>query len=109
MLYRYVVAGTPCDLDGSWSSQILGLCFDMHLSGQKNRDLENKNKNLNIDIQECVPPKVHNVIDLDWKFGGNTLKQIGGPFYMYAEKKTENLAATFLGKNTSNIFFVVDV
>uniref|UniRef100_A0A1B0ESC6 Uncharacterized protein n=1 Tax=Glossina morsitans morsitans TaxID=37546 RepID=A0A1B0ESC6_GLOMM len=89
--------GTPCDLVGSWSSQILGLCFDMHLSGQKIRDLENKNKNLNIDIQECVPPKVHNVIDLDWKFGGNTLKQIGGPFYMYAEKKTENLAATFLG------------
>uniref|UniRef100_A0A1A9UJU6 Uncharacterized protein n=1 Tax=Glossina austeni TaxID=7395 RepID=A0A1A9UJU6_GLOAU len=89
--------GTPCDLVGSWSSQILGFCFDMHLSGQKNRDLENKNKNLIIDIQECVPPKVHNVMDLDWKFGGNTLKQIGGPFYMYAEKKIENLAATFLG------------
>uniref|UniRef100_A0A1A9Z9I3 Uncharacterized protein n=1 Tax=Glossina pallidipes TaxID=7398 RepID=A0A1A9Z9I3_GLOPL len=89
--------GAPCDLVGSWSSQILGLCFDMHLSGQKIRGLENKNKNLNIDIQECVPPKVHNVMGLDWKFGGNTLKQIGGPFYMYAEKKIENLAATFLG------------
>ncbi|XP_037810933.1 dual specificity protein kinase splB [Lucilia sericata] len=92
--------GAPCDIIGSWSSSTLGLCFNIELAKDKLHDIspaEINNKLLTISIVECTPPKHHQIIDLDWKFTGSALKQLGGLFYLYGQKRSESVAATFLG------------
>lgn len=93
-------SGAPCDIIGSWSSTTLGLCFDIQLRKEKICDIspaEINNKLLSINVAECTPPKNHQFIDLYWKFTGSALKQWGGPFYVYGQKRAENVVTTFLG------------
>ncbi|KNC24871.1 hypothetical protein FF38_07859 [Lucilia cuprina] len=92
--------GAPCDIIGSWSSLTLGLCFNIELAKDKFHDIspaEINNKLLTISVVECTPPKHHKIIDLDWKFTGSALKQLGGLFYLYGQKRSESVVATFLG------------
>ncbi|XP_073818493.1 uncharacterized protein isoform X3 [Musca autumnalis] len=76
-------------INGSWYSIILGLCFDIQWAANNN--------NLSIEIHDCIPPKQHTIMDLEWKLLGSTIKELGGPFYLYARKEEEHLAGTFLG------------
>ncbi|XP_065362901.1 uncharacterized protein LOC135956361 isoform X2 [Calliphora vicina] len=92
--------GAACDIVGSWSSTTLGLCFDIQLQKDKFRYIspaEINNKILTIGVVECTPAKHHQVIDLNWKFTGSALKQWGGLFHVYGQKRSESVAATFLG------------
>ncbi|KAM7362004.1 uncharacterized protein ACRADG_012874 [Cochliomyia hominivorax] len=92
--------GAPCDIIGSWSSTSLGLCFNIQLLKNHRHDIpaaEINNKILAINVEECVPAKQHQFIDLDWRFSGSALKQMGGPFYAYGQKRSENVMTTFVG------------
>lgn len=89
---------------GAWSSSKMGLYFDIQEISQDQMQVgpptEFSNINLSIDVHECTPPKRHQhqyIVDLDWKLIGSAIKKIGGPFYMYAQKKGECLIGTFLG------------
>lgn len=80
----------------------MGLCFEIQFQKDKFRYIspaEINNKILSIDTVECTPAKHHQIIDLNWKFTGSALKQWGGLFYLYGQKRSESVAATFLGKN----------
>lgn len=99
------IAGAPCDVFGTWSSSISGLCFDFQSDPDRNREntaAEINNKLLVINVEECKPAKQHHLIDLQWKFRGSAMKQLGGPLYMYGQKRSENVAAAFLGKTKTN-------
>ncbi|XP_019891328.1 uncharacterized protein LOC109612074 [Musca domestica] len=93
------VNGTPCNILGTWFSTTLGLCFEIHWANNSFPwSYNNKSSNkLSIKIQECIPPKRHNVMDLEWKIEGTTYTNIGGPFYVYTQHEKEHLAGTFLG------------
>ncbi|TMW45392.1 hypothetical protein DOY81_009528, partial [Sarcophaga bullata] len=93
--------GAPCDVFGTWSSSISGLCFEFQSNPDRNREniaAEINNKILVINVEECKPAKQHHLMDLQWKFRGSAMKQLGGPLYMYGQnEESENVAATFLG------------
>lgn len=67
--------------------------------------VEINNKILAIHVVECTPPKQHHyIIDQDWKFTGSALYIRGGPFYVYGQKRNENIVATFVGNIMELLF-----
>ncbi|XP_055908200.1 uncharacterized protein LOC129943024 [Eupeodes corollae] len=89
--------GSPCDVAGSWNSETIGLQFNIAMGDPSSRTFE-EGKTLEIEVTERVPPRQHqDLIQCDWVITGNTVKQVGGPFYMTAQKADRFIVATFAG------------
>lgn len=89
----------PCDVTGSWNSEIINLRFDIHQTSSFDEKI------LDVDIFELNPPspRPKYFIDCGFKGGrGGLLKKLGGPFYIIAHKSTESLLATFAGEYICN-------
>ena len=101
LIMIFSTSGTPCDIEGTWTSYVMGICIDISLekNGMKvANDSEEINLHLVVQGMECTPPKKHLVLDPKWNYTGDAIKRIGGPFYIYTQKIPENYIATFLGR-----------
>lgn len=54
---------------------------------------------LEIKLFEHEPSKRNTLMDTDWTCFGYALHNKGGPFFIAASKKKENILATFTGKH----------
>lgn len=88
--------GAPCDIFGSWNSQVIGLKFNIEKSkptAKHTCDLGN----LTIKVVNRLSIKKVNFIDCTWRCSGSAQKQYGGPIFMLARKPEANSMATFAG------------
>lgn len=84
--------GAPCDILGSWNSEIIGLRFDINESDHS------APHDLTIRLFDHSPPKRNTLMDKNWTCTGYTLHEKGGPFYISATMRKEEILATFTGK-----------
>lgn len=104
--------GAPCNIIGTWNSELIGLRFDianshnnvqslLHSASpqqqQQTTNTDYSSTYLEIKLSDHRPPKRNTLMDTEWQCHGNTLHNIGGPFYISATKKQENILATFTG------------
>ncbi|XP_055850475.1 uncharacterized protein LOC129915044 [Episyrphus balteatus] len=90
--------GSPCDISGSWNSETIGLQFHISITNPSTSSRTFvEGKKLDIELGERLPPRRHDLMDCDWFVSGNTVKQVGGPFYMTAQKADRFIVATFAG------------
>lgn len=80
--------GTPCDLEASWNSEIIGLRFQFNVSN---------NNVMNVVLSDKIPQRHTYKIDKTWNCTGFSLNRIGGPFYLTCLKKPQTVLALFTG------------
>lgn len=85
--------GNPCDITGKWNSELIGMSFDIHLSNKTTTELQE----LTITVKKHKQPKRITLMDTNWTCNGNTLCEKGGPFYITAFKRRDEIMATFTG------------
>lgn len=86
---------------GSWNSEIIGLRFDINKTTGSNDSVHD----LIITLFEHSPPKRNTLMDTNWTCTGYSLHNTGGPFYISASMKKEQVLATFTG----NVYCVVSL
>lgn len=98
--------GAPCDILGSWNSEIIGLRFDINettsfdqaASSNAASSSPTATQDLTITIFDHSPPKRNTLMDRNWTFtGAKGPHGKGGPFYISASQKKEQVLATFTG------------
>jgi len=82
----------PCSIIGSWNSEIVGLRFDINSTANKPDQHD-----LTIKLFNHQPPKKFTFMDISWTSTGYALHLNGGPFYIAASKKKEEVLVTFTG------------
>lgn len=95
-----------CDIIGSWNSEIIGMRFDINTTMTENVQSAKHDHDLDVKLFDHSPPRRTALMDRNWTCSGYTLHTKGGPFYLVATKRKEEVLATFTGNFSINFILI---